>query len=72
LDICFELGKEGKFVLKEIKEGFNGWQDGIILNQERKDEKISRILSILVPFFSWFKTNFLSNPKVQNNPSFLK
>jgi len=35
-------------------------KDGLSLNQERKDEKMSRILSILASFLSWFKTNFLS------------
>jgi len=44
LDICFELGTEGKFVLKERKEGFKGWHDGIVLNQERKDLRVVRIV----------------------------
>jgi len=33
-------------------------KDGLSLNQERKDEKMNRILSILASFLSWFKTNF--------------
>jgi len=42
LDDCFELRKEGK----------------VVLNQERKDKKICRILFILASFLSWFKTFF--------------
>jgi len=53
------LGK-GEVCFEPRKEGFKDWQDHVerkkgFLNQERKDETICRILTILVSFLSWFR-----------------
>jgi len=45
------LSGSGVMPLSEpLKEG------KVVLNQEKKDKKISKILFILTSFFSWFKT----------------
>jgi|GEM_PF-5569667 len=56
----FEEAKRG---LERRREGFKDWQDGSSLNQERKDEEINRILTILKSFLSWFKQTNLLNKK---------
>jgi len=47
---CFDrLVWEGKFVELLV------WEGKSVLNQEKKELRISRILSILASFLSWFK-----------------
>ena len=36
----------------------------VVLNQEKKDKKISKILFILTSFFSWFKTKNPVHPYI--------